>query len=454
MKTKSTLNLKDKKQSLGFIKKIFLVSLFLVVVMPQIANSQTYHIFAQTELLLNGDRFPDDSTYVIRIFAKKASNSSSQNNTRFVTDFQIDFSYNSLYLDKMQYYVIVKDEEVLKGQSYDSLNQGSYALSNTIFTNLPASDTSNPDKYIDHVRYRININSTNTGNDTTGLIKVSDLSTVGTEMFRIYAKIKNPNTQSLACIYCTPSAPNYLADTTNAHLVGNTNDWDIIWPGVSPSSPSLSPWFIWPYSDIDNPEWRLLNGSGTVINNWKYGGFAAGFLIPLPVNYAEIKATPTPNSVLVSWITTAEVNNNGFEIQKSNDGEFWQSIAFVEGNGTSFQLNNYSFEDFKPFPGLNMYRIKQIDWNGNFAISDAKTVVWNQNDNSTRISVFPNPATSEIQIIGNNIVKINLMTSTGKIISSHKEQNSISISNLIEGLYFLQIEDSFGKVSVHNFIKQ
>jgi len=101
-----------------------------------------------------------------------------------------------------------------------------------------------------------------------------------------------------------------------------------------------------------------------------------------------------------------------------------------------------------------MYRIKQIDWNGNFAISDAKTVVWNQNDNSTRISVFPNPATSEIQIIGNNIVKINLMTSTGKVISSHKEQNSISISNLIEGLYFLQIEDSFGKVSVHNFIKQ
>jgi hypothetical protein len=189
MKTKSTLNLKDKKQSLGFIKKIFLVSLFLVVVMPQIANSQTYHIFAQTELLLNGDRFPDDSTYVIRIFAKKASNSSSQNNTRFVTNFQIDFSFDTVDLEKMQYYVIVKDEEVLKGQSYDSINQGRYRLSTTMYRNLLALNTLNTTKYSKHRRYQVNISTTNTGNDTTGLIKVSDLSTVGTEMFRIYAKI-------------------------------------------------------------------------------------------------------------------------------------------------------------------------------------------------------------------------------------------------------------------------
>jgi hypothetical protein len=454
MKTKSTLNLKGQTESLGFIKKIFFVSLFLVLAIPQIANSQTYHIFAQTELLLNGDRFPNDSTYVIRIFAKKASNSSSQNNTRFVTDFQIDFSYDTVDLEKMEYYLILNGEEILKGQSYNSTSQGNYSISANVFRNLPARNTINSTKYSEHVRYQVNVNSTNTGNDTTGLIKVSDLSTVGTEMFRIYTRIKNPNPQSLACIYCTPSALNYLADTTNAHLVGNTNDWDIVWPGEAPSNPSPSPWFIWPYSDIDAPEWKLLNGSGTVINNWKYGGFAAGFLIPLPVNYAEIKATPTPNSVLVSWITTAEVNNNGFEIQKSNNGEFWQSIAFVEGNGTSFQLNSYAFEDLKPFPGINMYRIKQIDWNGNFAISDAKSVIWNQNDNSTRISVFPNPATSEIQIMGNNIVKINLMTSSGKLISSHKEQNTISIANLNQGLYFLHIEDSYGKTSIHNFIKQ
>lgn len=454
MKTKCTSNLKGKSISLSFIQKLFFGSLIFVFAIPHIANAQTYHIYAQTELLLNGDRFPKDSTYVIRIFAKKASNSTSQNNTRFVTDFQVDFSYDTASLEKMQYYLIVKDEEVLKGQSYNSTSQGNYALSANVFKNLPAINTINSTKYSNHVRYQVNISTTNIGNDTTGLIKVSDLSTVGTEMFRVYTKIKNPNTQSLACIYCTPSAPNYLADTTNTHVVGNTNDWDIIWPGEAPSSPSPSPWFLWPYSDIDATDWKLLNGSGTIINNWRYGGFAAGFLIPLPVNYAEIKATPTPNSVLVSWVTTAEVNNNGFEIQKSKDGELWQSIAFVEGNGTSFQLNSYSFEDLKPCSGLNMYRIKQIDWNGNFVMSDVKSAIWNQNDNSTRISVFPNPATSEIQIMGNNIVRINIMTSSGKLISSHKEQNTISIAELHQGLYFLHIEDSFGKVSIHNFVKQ
>ena len=57
------------------------------------------------------------------------------------------------------------------------------------------------------------------------------------------------------------------------------------------------------------------------------------------------------NDVVLSWYTATETNNSGFEIQRKTDGEF-ESIAFVEGKGTTTEVQNYFFRDEDLFPVL------------------------------------------------------------------------------------------------------
>jgi Secretion system C-terminal sorting domain len=86
----------------------------------------------------------------------------------------------------------------------------------------------------------------------------------------------------------------------------------------------------------------------------------------LPVELSSFSANVLRNDVTLNWATVTESNNSGFDIERSRDNSQWTKIGFERGNGTSSSLNNYSFEDKNLNSGRYNYRLKQIDFNGNF----------------------------------------------------------------------------------------
>jgi hypothetical protein len=97
---------------------------------------------------------------------------------------------------------------------------------------------------------------------------------------------------------------------------------------------------------------------------------------PLPVELTSFSASLVGNKVSLNWVTATEVNNFGFEIERKIVGtsrdlsEIWATISFIKGNGNSNSPKEYSFIDESVKDGKNSYRLKQIDFDGNFEYSE------------------------------------------------------------------------------------
>ncbi|MFZ1322978.1 MAG: FG-GAP-like repeat-containing protein, partial [Ignavibacteria bacterium] len=91
---------------------------------------------------------------------------------------------------------------------------------------------------------------------------------------------------------------------------------------------------------------------------------------PLPIELSSFTSSINLNSVKLNWTTSQEQNNSGFEIQRTdnlNEGqEAWKKVDFINGEGNSSAEKNYSYEDKNLASGKYKYRLKQIDFNGNF----------------------------------------------------------------------------------------
>ena len=87
---------------------------------------------------------------------------------------------------------------------------------------------------------------------------------------------------------------------------------------------------------------------------------------PLPVELSSFVSTVTGNSVDLKWSTANENNNRGFAIERKTANTQYSEVAFVNGNGTVTTASNYSFNDNNLTAGLYQYRLKQVDFNGNF----------------------------------------------------------------------------------------
>lgn len=88
--------------------------------------------------------------------------------------------------------------------------------------------------------------------------------------------------------------------------------------------------------------------------------------IPLPVELSNFTSAITGNNVLLSWTTNSESNNYGFDIERSRINTDWSKIGFVSGKVIPALINNYFFEDKDLNTGKYKYRLKQIDYNGNY----------------------------------------------------------------------------------------
>jgi len=187
----------------------------------------------------------------------------------------------------------------------------------------------------------------------------------------------------------------------------------------------------------------------------------------LPIKYCYAGAECQDGIVLIEWGTSYEFNNKIFCIQQSTDGENFVTIGEVEPN-KSIGLNEYLYIDTEPSDNINYYRLKQIDYNGNFSYSNifhSNCSGDNDNSGSDLFSVYGNlnndgnikvVYSSEIDFEGEisvyNMMGQSLATKRHDFI---KGSNVISLNyrHLSPGLYVLELSNEEIKRSKKIIIK-
>lgn len=195
--------------------------------------------------------------------------------------------------------------------------------------------------------------------------------------------------------------------------------------------------------------------SGSFTNNGSINGYTDDptisplVLTTLPVQLISFSAQLSENKrTMLHWQTSSEINNSRFVIERSNDKLNFKEIGELSGKGNSNQLENYYFEDLQSTNELCYYRLKQVDFDGQFSYS--KVVEFKSENN----------ALSKFQIHENNIAidNVNAKFITWKFIAINGVQmlsenievinnhSSISIPFLNDGMYLVMA--NFGKESI------
>jgi len=121
---------------------------------------------------------------------------------------------------------------------------------------------------------------------------------------------------------------------------------------------------------------------------------------PLPVTLVSFTANALDNKyIALDWTTAMEINNAGFELERSIDGVNYADIGWVAGHGNSTVVNNYQYDDMTAMPGIvYYYRLKQEDVDGHFAYSNIAEAMLTGDKGFTLEKMYPNPANSQVSI--------------------------------------------------------
>lgn len=178
--------------------------------------------------------------------------------------------------------------------------------------------------------------------------------------------------------------------------------------------------------------------------NDKCGGSTCiGETITLPVTMIDFTSTLVDKSIVLNWSTASELNNMGFEVLHSSNGSEWTKIGWVDGVGTSSNVNNYTFTHDSISSEINYYKLKQIDFDGQFEYTQTTYSKVGETDQKPKVRIFPNPFKDQIQITGHfNDVK--MINSTGAEVSVSIDNNVINTSTLLPGIYFAEINTDSG----------
>ncbi len=165
--------------------------------------------------------------------------------------------------------------------------------------------------------------------------------------------------------------------------------------------------------------------------------------ISLPIELISFKAILKNQIVDLKWQTATEINNDYFTVEKSKDGFVWITVAEQPGAGNSNTFLNYNDVDLNPFIGVSYYRLKQTDYNGDYAYSNAISI----NNSEESINIYPNPVKDVLTINNLNethIVKV--FAVDGRIIF---EGNSpaLNTSKWSNGIYELIIFKQNGEIA-------
>jgi hypothetical protein len=173
-----------------------------------------------------------------------------------------------------------------------------------------------------------------------------------------------------------------------------------------------------------------------------------GFVInsTLPVVFSGFYITRTGNDVQLSWSTTMELNNKGFDIQRSVDGSNWTVITTVPGRGNSNIPNQYSYTDKNMTAAQAYYRIRQADFDGRFSYTTIKAIRSNQQVPVTKVYACNRQVMVEFNSPVNNAFEVQVVSLSGQVMTRRNYPQSayrvsVDMTNVHTGIYVVRITD-------------
>ncbi len=174
-----------------------------------------------------------------------------------------------------------------------------------------------------------------------------------------------------------------------------------------------------------------------------------GSALPIDINKFDVKIN-NGNNVNLVWQTTTEINNEGFYIERSNNGIEFKSLGFVEGIGNSSEIISYKFEDKNLLSGTYYYRLKQVDFNGTFKHSKIKSITIKKSNGNDMISFVPNPAQFytelHIDVQEKTNVSVQIVDITGRFVEVQKfnfdigkQTVRLNLKGYKQGVYFAKV---------------
>ncbi|GAB4300691.1 MAG: hypothetical protein Kow0098_28310 [Ignavibacteriaceae bacterium] len=239
-------------------------------------------------------------------------------------------------------------------------------------------------------------------------------------------------------VHVSPTLPNYVM--TACYSCGNTylsKDNGVSWMPIN----------------ISPSNYQIHIVDTTTVFAAQSGGFYKLFSPSfIPVELTSFSASVNEGKILLNWSTATELNNSGFEIQRSLDNYTFEKIDFVPGFGTSTEQHNYSYVVEDISAGKQYFRLKQIDFDGTFEYSKTIEVEFELPQRYSLQQNFPNPfnpsTTISFTLPTDAKVKLSIMNLLGEeltqlvnsTLTAGIHQYNFNAEGLSSGIYFYRLE--------------
>jgi hypothetical protein len=200
--------------------------------------------------------------------------------------------------------------------------------------------------------------------------------------------------------------------------------------------------------------WVDANNGEASINHAQFGEefnmFGTTSAIALPITLSRFTANKKEKSVILDWSTSSEINGSHFEIERSQDLNFWSKIGEIKAIGESSTLQEYDFLDDKlPLNARNdhkifYYRLNMFDNDGQSEYSNVRSVRFDF-DGEADFLVYPNPSINEVYVNLSNITPqtgealLQIVNSNGQLVKkvtlATSDDIRVDVSDLTAGVY-------------------
>lgn len=192
-------------------------------------------------------------------------------------------------------------------------------------------------------------------------------------------------------------------------------------------------------------------GSGFTLDWILTGGSTLDCLV-LPIELTTFTAEPEVDLVNLNWMTSGEINNDYFTVEKSKDANEFVPVQIVDGAGNSSVNIEYSTADKHPYEGISYYRLKQTDYDGRSTYSQTVSVDFKKQKDG--FLIYPNPATEDVVLVYHCQkavqTSIKIVDLKGQLVYSDKTESNkgnnklaLDLPTLESGVYVVYLENEF-----------